>query len=123
MMTRLMISLGDRIAHDPAALVHARELEATLQQQINRGIFGANKGQDHYSQNDMAAILGLTRQAIAHRIKLGELAEAALVHARGGGAVVRLGEVRARRARLLEGAGLPDRTGSERERTARAIGE
>lgn len=122
--TRIMVAWGDRIADDPAALVHLRELEATLQQQTNRGIFEANRGQAHYSQSDMAKILGLTsRQAIAHRIKLGELAYAALIERRGGGALIRLGEVRGRRARLLEQAGLDDRTGSERERHLRAIGE
>lgn len=122
-MTRLMVAFGDRVAQDPVALVHLRELQATLEQQTNRGIFEANKGQDHYSQNDMAQILGLTRQAVAHRIKLGELAHAALMQARGGGAVVRLAEVRQRRARLLEAAGVDDRTGSDRERGARAAGQ
>ena len=43
-----------------------------LADQANRGIFEANKGRSHYSQNDMAAILGTSRQAIAKRIRLGE---------------------------------------------------
>lgn len=115
---RLFYSLADRIAADPAALVHARELQSQLAEQINRGIWAANRGQSHYSQNDMAKILGLTRQAIAHRIQLGEQAEAARMQRLGGGALVRLGDIRRRRAELLESAGLPDITGSDRERRA-----
>lgn len=126
MMTRVMIAWGDRVAADPAALVHLRELEQTLTHQTNRGIWEANErgrleGQQPYSQNDIAAILGVSRQAVAKRITLGQLAAAAVAQARGAGALVRLGEVRARRARLLEAAGLEDVTGSERERLLRAV--
>lgn len=119
-LTRAMIAWGDRVASDPAALVHLRELEQTLVQQTNRGIWEANE-RGGYSQNEMAAILGTSRQAVAKRINLGQLAAAAVTAARGGGALVRLGEVRARRARLLGQAGVDDRTGSERERQLRAV--
>ena len=114
MMVRLLIAWGDRVGQDPAALVHLRELESTLAQQTNRGIFTANR-RERYSQNEMARILGVSRQAVAKRIQLGELVEAAVTEARGGGALVRIGEVRARRARLLADAAVPDRTGSDRE--------
>lgn len=114
-MTRSMVAWGDRIAADPAALVHLRELEQTLTQQTNRGIWEANR-RAQYSQNHMAAILGISRQGVAKRISLGELAAAAVNAARGGGALVRIGEVRARRARLLAAANVPDLTGSDRER-------
>lgn len=120
MLVRLLIAWGDRVGEDPAALVHLRELEQTLVQQTNRGVFRANRGRS-YSQNDMAAILGVSRQAIAKRASLGELVEAALTEARGGGALVRIGDMRARRARLLASAGVPDQTGSERE--LRAAGD
>jgi len=119
-MTRAMISWGDRVAADPAALVHLRELEQTLTQQTNRGIWEANE-RGQYSQNHMAAILGVSRQAVAKRITLGQLGAAALAQARGAGALVRLGEVRARRQRLLAAAGVPDLTGSERERHLKAV--
>src|SRR6185437_15252494 len=112
----------DRIALDPAALVHARELALTLEQQTNRGIWEANRGKA-YSQNYMAAMLGVSRQAIQQRITRGEIAAAAITARRGGGALVRIGEIRARRARLLAAAGVPDLTGSERERHLRAVGE
>lgn len=119
-MTRILIGWGDRVAEDPAALVHLRELEAVLAQQTNRGVWEANE-RGRYSQNHMAAILGVTRQAVAKRIALGQLAAAAVTAARGGGALVRIGEVRARRARLLRAADVPDLTGSERERQLRAV--
>lgn len=119
-LTRGLIAWGDRIAADPAALVHLRELQETLVQQTNRGIWEANE-RGAYSQNHMAAILGTSRQAIAKRISLGQLGAAALAQARGAGALVRLGEVRARRQRLLAAAGVPDLTGSERERHLKAV--
>jgi len=119
-LTRALVAWGDRVADDPAALVHLRELEQTLVQQTNRGIWVANE-RSRYSQNEIAAILGISRQGVAKRIGLGQLAAAAVNAARGGGALVRIGEVRARRARLLAAADVPDRTGSERERHLRAV--
>ena len=119
MMTRIITAFGDRIAADPAALAHLRDLQDVLADQVNRGIFEANKGRSHYSQNDMAAILGISRQAIAKRIQLGETIYARTWEARGAGAVVRVADIRSRRAQLLADAGVTDRTGSAREvRTA-----
>lgn len=123
MLERLIIAWGDRIAADPAALVHLRDLAAALEQQTNRGIWEANRGQSRYSQNYMASMLGVSRQAIQQRIARGELAAAAITERRGGGAMVRIGDIRARRALLLARAGVPDLTGSERERHLRAVGE
>jgi len=117
---RTFYALGDRFALDPAALVHMRELLETLDQQINRGIWEANE-RGQYSQNHMARILGVSRQAIAYRIRRGQLVAAAVTEARGGGALVRIGEIRARRARLLAAADVPDLTGSERERALRVV--
>ena len=115
MLVRQLYAMGERIGDDPVALVHLRELEVTLAQQVNRGIFLANR-RGRYSQNEMARILGVSRQAIAKRIQLGELVHASVVETReGGGALVRIGEVRARRARLLADAAVEDVTGSERE--------
>lgn len=119
-LTRSLIAWGDRVAADPAALVHLRELESTLRDQTNRGIWEANR-RGRYSERDMGAILGMSHQAVHKRVGLGELVAAAVNAARGGGALIRLGEVRARRARLLEAAGLEDRTGSEKERMLRAV--
>lgn len=119
-LTRMIIAWGDRVAADPAALVHLRELESALSQQTSRGIWEASE-RNRYSQNQIAACLGVTRQAIQQRIAKGRAAAAALIAARGGGALVPIGEVRARRARLLADAGVPDLTGSERERQLRAM--
>jgi hypothetical protein len=119
MMTRIINAFGDRIATDPAALAHLRDLQEVLTDQVNRGIFEANKGKYRYSQNEMAAILGISRQAMAKRIRLGESVYARTWEARGAGAVVRVADVRTRRAQLLADAGVADRTGSVRElRTA-----
>lgn len=115
MMTRIIAAYGDRIANDPVALAHLRDLEATLVEQVNRGIFEANASSAHYSQNEMARILGVTRQAIAKRIALGEQVYARTWEARGAGALVRIGDVRARRAELLAAADVQDRTGSALE--------
>lgn len=119
-MERMMIAWGDRVAADPAALVHLRELETTLSQQTSRGIWEANE-RGQYSQNQIAACLGVTRQAVQQRIGKGRLFAAALTEARGGGALVPIGEVRARRARLLAAAAVPDLTGSDREKQLRAV--
>ena len=53
----------------------------------------------------------MSRQAIAKRIGLGEQVYARTWAARGAGALVRIGEVRARRAELLAAAEVEDRTG------------
>ncbi|HEY2089875.1 MAG TPA: hypothetical protein VGH54_28125 [Mycobacterium sp.] len=119
MMERIIIGYGNRIADDPAALVHLRHLETLLDDQVNRGIFEANKG-SRYSQPEIGAMLGVSRQAISKRIKLGTVVYALLQQARGAGAVVRLGDVRAQRAELLGAAGVDDRTGSVRELRSRA---
>jgi hypothetical protein len=112
MMTRIIAAYGDRIAADPVALAHLRDLQAAMADQVNRGIFEANASSAHYSQNEMARILGVSRQAIAKRIGLGELVYARMQEARGAGALVRIGDVRARRAQLLAAADVQDRTGS-----------
>lgn len=118
MMLRIIASYGDRIAEDPAALVHLRELQAAMDDQVNRGIYHANAQDNGYSQNHMARILDVSRQAIAKRIGLGEQVNITMAEARGAGALVRIADVRARRAELLELAGVEDRTGSPRELAA-----
>ena len=116
--TRIIHGYGDRIADDPAALAHLRDLQKALADAVNRGIFAANRSANHYSQNDMARVLGCSRQAIQQRIASGQQAYAQYWEARGNGALVRIADVRARRAELLELAGVEDRTGSPRELAA-----
>lgn len=112
---RTVWGFGVRIGQDPAALAHLRDLQQTFIDAVNHGMFTANKGGDHYSQNDMAAILGTSRQAVAKRIKLGEEVHVRLESLRADGALVRIADVRAERARNLAAAGVEDRTGSVRE--------
>lgn len=120
---RALYGYGARIAQDPAALAHLRELQQTFVDAVNLGMFGANQGQSHYSQNEQAAILGVSRQAVAKRIKLGEEVHVTLEASRSVGAVVRIADIRAERARNLAAAGVEDRTGSVRELSAfRATG-
>lgn len=112
---RTLWGLGVRIGQDPAALANLRELQQTMVDAVNHGIFTANRDSDHYSQNDMAAILGTSRQAIAKRIKLGEEVHVRLQSLRADGALVRIADVRAERARGLAAAAVEDSTGSVRE--------
>jgi ribosomal protein S20 len=115
MMTRIIGSFGDRIAQDPAALVHLADLQTALREAVDRGIFEANRSARHYSQNEIAAILGISRQGVAKRIGIGEQVYADAQAAQGAGPLVRIADIRARRAALLAGKGVQDKTGSARE--------
>lgn len=117
-LQRVIIGYGDRIAADPAALAHFRVIEETLRDNVNRGIFQANRSEAHYSRGDMASILGVSEIAIMKRIRNGELVYAAIAAARGAGALVRIGDIRRARANALASAGVADRTGSQRELSA-----
>ncbi|WP_433242374.1 hypothetical protein [Actinomadura nitritigenes] len=122
MLQRLLWGYARRIGDDAAALVHLRELEQTLRDATNYGMYLANQrgsnGQPGYSQNEQAAMLGVSRQAVAKRIKLGEEIHVSQQILTGRGAVVRIGDVRTQRAAGLAAAGVEDRTGSVRELAA-----
>lgn len=113
---RALWGYGRRIASDPAALVHLRDLEDAFRDGVNLGIADANHSQDAYSHNHMAAILGISRKGIAKRVGLGEQVRLRL--ARLNGPVVRLADVRTQRAEGLAAVGVEDVTGSEKERRA-----
>jgi predicted DNA-binding protein YlxM (UPF0122 family) len=121
MMERILTGYGRRIAEDPAALVHAKDLQRILAEAVNRGVFEANAGDSAYSMNEIAAMLGVSRQAVQQRVASGRAVYAAEQERLGGGALVRIGDVRARRAELLDAAGVEDSTGSVRELRARAV--
>src|SRR5215469_4259967 len=108
MMLRIVNAYGDRIAADPAALVHYRDIENELRDAVNRGIFEANRGENHYSQNDIGAILGVTHIAIHKRIGLGENVYAEMQQRRGAGALFRIADIRRTRAELLRAAEVTD---------------
>jgi hypothetical protein len=116
MMMRIIYGYGYRIAEDPAALAHLRDLEAGMRDAVNLGIYAANKlGDRPYSINEIAAMMGISKQAVHKRVQLGEAVYVALETARSHGAVVRLDAMRQTRAMVLGQAGVPDRTGSPRE--------
>jgi len=118
-MARIIIGYSERIKEDPVALVHLRDLEDGMRDTVNRGIYLANRsGERPYSINEIAVIMGISKQAVHKRVKLGEAVHARLEAAKADGAVVRLEDMRQARAALLAGLGLPDRTGSPRELTA-----
>lgn len=118
-LMRTIIGYGERIGQDPAALAHLRDLEAITRDAVNAGIYLANHTGDRpYSINEIAAIMGISKQAVHKRVQLGEAVYLRLEAARADGAVIRLADMRRTRAAMLAAAGLPDRTGSPRELTA-----
>jgi hypothetical protein len=119
MLIRIIYGYGKRVGDDPAALVHLREIEGALRDATNVGIYAANKiGDRPYSINEMGAIMEVSKQAVHHRVSLGADVFAALEAARAAGPVVRLADVRDRRAQALEAAAVPDKTGSPKELAA-----
>jgi predicted DNA-binding protein YlxM (UPF0122 family) len=119
MMSRIIVAYGDRIAADPVALVHLADIERQLSDQAARGVFQANQGSG-YSMNEIARMVGVSRQAVQQRVHRGESVYARIQTARGAGPLFRLADIRRRRAELAQAAGVQDRTGSVRELRARA---
>jgi hypothetical protein len=118
-LVRMIHAYGVRIGEDPAALTYLRDIEAAVRDATNAGIAAANQRPDQpYSLAEIAAIIGVSRQAVHKRVRLGERVLARLAAARGNGAIVRLQDMRRTRAAGLAAAGLDDRTGSQRELTA-----
>jgi hypothetical protein len=116
MLMRIIYGYGARVGQDPAALVHLRDLEAGMRDAVNIGIYAANKLEDRpYSINEIAAIMGISKQAVHKRVQLGEEVFLRLEAAKASGALVRLDDMRRARALALGAAGVADRTGSPRE--------
>jgi hypothetical protein len=119
MLMRMIYGYGVRVGEDPAGLAHLRDLETAMRDAVNIGIYAANKLEDRpYSINEIAAILGVSKQAVHKRVQLGEQVFNRLEAAKASGAVIRLADMRAARAAVLGQAGVTDRTGSPRELTA-----
>jgi HTH domain len=71
MLRRMVHAYGKRIGQDPeAGLTHLRELEAELAAAVNVGIFTANKV-GGVSINQLADMLGVSKQAIHKRVEAG----------------------------------------------------
>lgn len=119
MLIRQIQAYGKRIGQDPAALTYLRDIEEALRDSVNAGIAAANHRPDQpYSLAEIANILGISRQGMHKRVKLGEAVLTRLAIARGQGPVIRLADIRKARAAALAAAGIPDRTGSPKELTA-----
>lgn len=117
-LVRMLYAYGRRAQQDPAALAHLRTIEDALRDATNLGIFGANTaGISPYSLAEIGAVLGVSREAIFKRKRLGEQVAVRLA----GDKIVRIADVRQARAQTLAAAGVEDRTGSPAE--LRAIGE
>ena len=113
MLIRMIYGYGKRVGDDPAALAHLRDIEAALRDAVNLGIAWANKETDRpYSINEMAAILGVSKQAVHKRVQNGG---EVLDRIESAQPVVRLQDMRDARAAALRAAGVEDRTGSQRE--------
>jgi hypothetical protein len=124
MLMRIIYGYGFRVGQDPAALAHFRDLEAGIRDAVNIGIYAANKLEDRpYSINEIASIMGISKQAVHKRVQEGEQVFLRLEAAKASGAVVRLADMRAARAAVLGQAGVTDRTGSPRELTAGSTGD
>jgi len=119
-LTRTLYAYGHRVGGDPAALVHLRDLESTFRDAVNLGVYLANQGADHYGINSIAAMLGVSKQAVHKRVKLGEAVYVRLEAAKAAGPVVRLGDFRQARAAELARLSIPDVTGSDKERATAA---
>lgn len=77
----------------------------------NLGIYAANKlGDNRYSINEIAAIMGITKQGVHLRVKQGAQVYERLEVARAAGTpAVRLADVREARALVLGQAGISPR--------------
>jgi hypothetical protein len=119
MLVRMIYAWGARVGDDPAAYAYRRELENALRDAGNAGLAAANRRPDQpYSLAEIAAIDGTSRSMIHKRVRLGEAVLGKLAAARTSGAIIRLADMRRTRAARLAAAGIPDRTGSQRELAA-----
>jgi hypothetical protein len=74
MLVRMVRSYGRRIGEDPAAgLVALRDIETEFAAAVNVGLMAANREGGH-SINDLADMLGVSKQAIHKRVQAGEAA-------------------------------------------------
>jgi hypothetical protein len=99
MLLRMIHKYADRIAADPTAGVHLAELKAALAAAGNVGFYAANRLADHpYGLNELAAIMGISKQSMHEQIRRGEITHQAIEQARAEGKpLVRVADLRAAR--------------------------
>ena len=74
MMRRMIRNYARRAGEDPMAeLANLRAIEAELHEAVNNGVYVANKTGGH-SVNELAEVLGVSKQAIHKRVQAGEAA-------------------------------------------------
>jgi hypothetical protein len=114
MLLRLIYRYGERIAGDPAAAVHLAELKQALGIVGNIGLFAANTiGEKPWSVNELAALMGISKQSVHEQVRRGEGLFAELAAARQAGALVRIADLRKLRAARLAAPALEDRRQAE----------
>jgi hypothetical protein len=91
MLHRMLAAYGRRVAEDPAAVEHLAGIERSLTAAVNLGLYQAAAA--GRSAQDLADVLGVSRQAVYKRLALGEAearaaeaAQRAQIRAQIGGA-------------------------------------
>jgi hypothetical protein len=109
MLLRMIHKYADRIAADPTAGVHLAELKAALAAAGNVGFYAANRlASQPYGLNELAAIMGISKQSIHEQIRRGEITYQAIEQARAEGRpIVRVADLRAARLAAAEQKALP----------------
>jgi hypothetical protein len=110
MLLRMIHKYADRIAADPTAGVHLTELKAALAAAGNVGFYAANRLASHpYGLNELAAIMGISKQSMHEQIRRGEVTYTAIEQARAEGRpIVRVADLRAARLAATEQKALPE---------------
>jgi len=107
MLGRLLVRLGERIGEDPAALALLPWLQQMQQDAVNLGYAQARDA--GYGPAYITAVTGTSRQAVQQRITAGRQVRARIeAQAAAGGALVRIGDLRAEREARLAAAGVED---------------
>lgn len=99
MLLRMINCYADRIAADPTAGVHLKEMKDALARAGNVGFYAANRLADRpYGLNELAAIIGISKQSMHEQIRRGEITYQALELARAEGRpIVSVADLRAAR--------------------------
>jgi hypothetical protein len=72
MLHRMLAAYGRRVAEDPAAVEHLAGLERSLATAVNLGLYQAAEA--GRSAQDLAGMMGVSRQAVYKRLAAGEAA-------------------------------------------------
>lgn len=113
-LERWMWAMGRRCGVDPGALVYVERLDQVWRDAKNLAFFSANKVHG-YSLAEIGRYTETSRPAVSQRVASGEKVHNQLTVAQGGGALVRIGDLRRQRAERHLDTGTEDTTGGRRE--------